>query len=522
MAKKSRSALTTQAQQIQTEVSDKANTNLRIGTMDQDLLDSLIHQDDPAVFTSVDTVYADIPAMLANQGLQTPKNFYRVDNAAADSDLVGYAYYEYLGGTTVTMADYKRVATQSFNYADFTVTSAPTYSEGRVFYDGTKKNFVFMNDRTEPRLDVGRETWTRAVNKTGTGTTNGKAVYITGSTGNLPNVELAKSDIEGTSEILGVYTEDVVIDDNGEVTSFGLVNDVATGSWGSGDVLYLDASTAGDLTNVKPDVPNFVVPVGIVVKSHASEGIIWINIGHIEPPIHRSINSAWSAFSGSTAATNYLKGYYTFESAVTPAGGTTLGGANLAYDAHVYFVLGVTSTDMVIRVSGTSYDDETGRTATDTEDIDTSGGVLDDYFETTKKWIGQISFALQSGTGVIAAYGWAAYWDNRNTKFVISALEWVGRAGANDTAPNIRLWHHKLTGWTYGVGGATPPTALVDMQSEFVTEYQFGTGQYFKFKKIGLSQLIDGTTDEGIIIGIDITANNAIANSNVELQIIGS
>ena len=398
----------------------------------------------------------------------------------------------------------------------------PAYNEGRVFYDDIKKNYVFMNDRTEPRMDLGRELWTRAINKTGSGTTNGIAVYISDATGNLPHASLAKADAEATSKTIGVFTEDVTIDGNGEVTGYGLVNDIDTDSWTVGDRLYVSETTAGELTNAQPTVPNFVVPVAIVIKKDASTGIIWVNIGHITEPIHRSVNSAWSAFSGSTAATNYLKGYYTFNSSFTPSGTPqALGTANLAYDGHVYFVLGASSTDMVIRVSGTSYDDSTGRTATDTEDIDTSGGVLDDYFETAKKFIGQVNITLQSGTGVIVVYGWAAYWDNRNTKFVVSAIEWVGRAGANDSAPNIRLWHHKLTGWTYGAGGATPPTAIVDMQAEFVTEYQFGTGQYFKFKKIGLSQLIDGTADEGIIIGIDITANNAVANSNVEVQIIG-
>lgn len=399
----------------------------------------------------------------------------------------------------------------------------PSYNEGRVFYHDVRKNYVFMNDRTEPRMDVGRELWTRAVNKTGSGTTNGKAVYISGSANSIPNVELAKADAESTARTIGVFTEDVTIDDNGEVTGYGLVNDIDTDSWTVGDRLWISPATAGELTNEKPVVPNYVVPVAIVIKKHASAGIIWVNIGHIDEPIHRSINSSWSAFSGSTAATNYLKGFYTFNTAFTPSGTPqALGAANIAYDGHVYFVLGASSTDMVIRVSGTSYDDSTGRTATDTEDVDTSGGVLDDYFETAKKWIGQVSITLQSGTGVIATYGWSSYWDNRNTKFVLSALEWVGRAGANDTSPNIRLWHHKLTGWTYGAGGAIPPTASINMQTEFVTEYQFSNGEYFKFKKIGLSQLVDGTASEGIIIGIDITANNAVANSNVEVQIIGS
>ena len=60
------------------------------------------------------------------------------------------------------------------------------------------------------------------------------------------------------------------------------------------------------------------------------------------------------------------------------------------------------------------------------------------------------------------------------------------------------------------------------MQNIHNTEYQFANGEYFKFKIIGLSQVIQGDTDEGIIIGVDITANNAVSNSTIEVQIIGS
>ncbi len=233
--------------------------------------------------------------------------------------------------------------------------------------------------------------------------------------------------------------------------------------------------------------------------------------------VHSHITDGWSSFSGSTSVTNWLRGFYTFESPVTPAGGQTLGTANIAYDAHVYFVLGASSTDMVIRVAGTSYDDITGRTASDTEDVDTSGGVLDDYFETTKKWIGQVNITLQNGSGVIVDYGWAAYFDNQNTEFIISAIEWNGRAGANDNAANLSLYKHAQTGWTYDGAGALIPPPITDMQTEFNTEFQLANAQHFRFKQLGINETIEGQNNEGILIGIDISANNAVSNSNIEI-----
>ena len=408
----------------------------------------------------------------------------------------------------------------AFDYADaIPQTVEPPYNEARYFYDDNKKNFVFMNDRLSPRLDIGREQWIRGVNKTGSGTTDGKVVYQNGTvTGDLPNMALARADSLTTSKALGLYTEDVAIDDDGEVTSFGLLNDIDTSLWTPGTVLYLSETTAGMLTSTIPPPPNAVVPIGFVIKQNATTGKIFVNVGHIEQPVNTSVNSAWSSFSGSTTSTNWVNGFYTFESSITPAGGTAMGIANVSYAAHVYFVLGASSTNMVIRINGTRIEDNGTRTINYNSDIDTTGAVLDDYFETPEKFIGQVTISLLSGTGVVVVYGWAAYWDNRNTRFVVSSLEWVGRAGANDPAPNILLYHHKTTGWTYNAAGAILPTPLVDMQSIHVNEFQFATGQYFKFKVIGLSDVIEGEGSEGIVIGIDITANNAVANSNIEMQ----
>jgi len=408
------------------------------------------------------------------------------------------------------------------NFVDFIPQDPePSQVEGRVYYDDIKKNYVFMNDRTDVRMDVGRELWVRSINKTGIGTTNGKVVYVSGASGDLPEVQLAKADSLATARVIAVFTEDVAIDDNGEATAFGLVNFVDTSAWTAGTQLYLSEITAGELTEIIPLPPNIILPVAVVLKSDVSSGILAVHIGDIDQTLNTAVNSAWTSFSGSTAETNWLKGYYTFEVPITPAGGTTMGTANLAYGARVYFVLGAASTDMVIRVSGTSHDDTTGRTASDTEDIDTSGGAIDDYFETTKNWIGQINITLQSGTGVTVCYGWATYWDNRKQRFVITSLEWTGRAGASDSGPNISLFHHSSIGWTYTGSGALLPTPIADMQTSYVTEFQFANAQYFKYKIIGFSEVVQGENSEGMVIGIDITANNAVANSNIEVQKIG-
>ena len=123
------------------------------------------------------------------------------------------------------------------------------------------------------------------------------------------------------------------------------------------------------------------------------------------------ISWAFDSPAGSTGEF-FFGGFYLWHSAAfTPAGGTNVGTANASYAAHSVVILGATSTDMVVRVTGTSITDDAVRTTSDTEDIDTSGGVSGAYFETSKKFLGQVSYTLQSGTGVIINAGWAKYYD---------------------------------------------------------------------------------------------------------------
>lgn len=60
---------------------------------------------------SVENRYPDIPALLADQANQTTGNFQSVVDASADPTVAnGYAYYEYLGTTLGTLADYRKLS----------------------------------------------------------------------------------------------------------------------------------------------------------------------------------------------------------------------------------------------------------------------------------------------------------------------------------------------------------------------------------------------------------------------------
>jgi hypothetical protein len=224
-----------------------------------------------------------------------------------------------------------------------------------------------------------------------------------------------------------------------------------------------------------------------------------------------------------TTGTFYFGGFYLFHTtSFTPAGGTAIGTANSSYAAHALVVLGASSTDMVIRVTGTSITDAGVRVASDTQDIDTSGGSAGDYFETSKKWLGQITYSLQSGTGVTIDAGFAKYWDNNNSDFIVTGFDitWVG--GANDAGANIELCHHRPVGWTYSGGGGTPtlPPATAAMATDYGAESDVKNNEPGAYKRANLGEAVNGSGSEGVMWRITTTTNKTFELGSILMRMV--
>lgn len=130
---------------------------------------------------------------------------------------------------------------------------------------------------------------TKVVNKTTPAVTLSKAAYqvclISGAQGQRLAVRLAKGDSDANSAgTLGIASETILINQEGFITSVGLIEDVnTTGSlqgetWADGDILYLSPTTFGAITNVKPVAPNHTVIVGYVEYAHVNHGKIYVKI----------------------------------------------------------------------------------------------------------------------------------------------------------------------------------------------------------------------------------------------------
>lgn len=209
---------------------------------------------------------------------------------------------------------------------------------------------------------------------------------------------------------------------------------------------------------------------------------------------------AWSFQTNDT--TDYAGGFYDFgatPNTFSPA--LNFGTANVARAAHFFIVTGaVPSAPVTIRCTGTSITDEGVRTTGDTEDITVAAATsVSSYFETDKKWNGQVTISVVSGTPFSCNYGWSKYHDVGNSDFVVTGFECLWESDSTDSTSDIELLHHKATGWTYNASGPPiRPTAIAARSTDYSTEndQQVGEGAW---KRVNLSLVVNGAGNEGIL-----------------------
>lgn len=106
-----------------------------------------------------------------------------------------------------------------------------------------------------------------------TALTKGQIVYISGHSGNKPEVSLAQSNSASTMPAFGFVQSDIAAEAEGFVVYSGLFKGIDTNtSYAEGDTLYVSATSAGDFQNTAPAGDNLIQNVGKIVKSHASNG----------------------------------------------------------------------------------------------------------------------------------------------------------------------------------------------------------------------------------------------------------
>lgn len=179
--------------------------------------------------------------------------------------------------STVTVADDGVI--ENANSVKFDITpSTITPVVGQLYWDIAENTLAINLDTTNGvTLSIGTEQYLRVVNKTGSTILDGKAVYINGAQGNRPTIALAKADAVNTSMLIGIATQNIADNAEGFITISGDVHGYDTSGFSAGDILYLSASTAGELTKIAPTSPNNVVLVATACNS-TNNGQITVNL----------------------------------------------------------------------------------------------------------------------------------------------------------------------------------------------------------------------------------------------------
>jgi hypothetical protein len=141
-------------------------------------------------------------------------------------------------------------------------------------------------------LQIGQESVIQVINKTGADLLESqyRAVRIRrvsegGAQGQRLAVVLAQANNDNNSaDTLGIVTENIVNNQEGFITSNGLVRNIDTTgalqgeTWTDGDILYLSPTIAGALTNIKPQGPQHTVIMGYVTYAHQNNGKIFVKV----------------------------------------------------------------------------------------------------------------------------------------------------------------------------------------------------------------------------------------------------
>jgi hypothetical protein len=225
--------------------------------------------------------------MSSFKDLQIRDKLIIVDRGSAMSDTpsTGYAYFYtydnkfYIKKSDDTILQFDALG----DYVDYVPQdTAPSYNEGRVWYDNLTKALTLFIDSEDVQLNLGREILIRVKNTTGSTIQNGSVVYPSGVDNGVITVELADASAKNKCRLIAVATEDILPEDSendgcGYVARLGQVNEVDTSAFASGGIVYLSPTTPGALTQTRPTDGHFVVIVGAVSDVNATTGSIVVD-----------------------------------------------------------------------------------------------------------------------------------------------------------------------------------------------------------------------------------------------------
>ena len=287
----------------------------------------------------------------------------------------------------------------------------------------------------------------------------------------------------------------------------------------TGTPVIVDAST-GDITATETNLVDIVV-IG-------TNGNLVINVDGVDYSEAYDTNLETTAANWDTSHTAALAGLgvtvsnalgvITLEKATAPVIVD-----NSAVD-HIAFTSAVAANLCVLTVTGVSITDAGVKNDSDSEVLvaDCSAASTNQYFETSKKWLGQVTYTLTGETGASFTfnYGYCKYEDFGNRDFTLTDIEFLAHAGANETSLDVQVKIHDANSYTYSAA-AFDPMAGADykMSTDYGTNNDLALNFDGAYKRSGLTDVVLGSQSQGIIVQITHTVNNGISHATLHLGV---
>lgn len=341
----------------------------------------------------------------------------------------------------------------------------------------------------------------------------------------------------------------------GATADMQLIFDGATGNVGIGIApttrLHVDNNAADTeaiitLENTGGNIQKFIGiqdPNGVITGSMGDEFTDYINGVKYFKQQGTATNTGWEVLGGiptiksyalannGTAGTFYVGGFYDAPAAdvTLTIGGSvtqTLGTAGQGWAAHAFIVAsGAGCADCVVTVTGISITDAGVKNGADSEIVIPDADELstNQYLETTKKWLGQVTYTLTGAAGAVTFnYGYEVHDDFGSREFIVTDFEVTGEMRANETGMNIELLHHEPSAFIYSAAAFVPnATPVISLATDHGTDGDdVASGNNFSYKRTMFSEDILGNDEEGTIIRVTLTGNNTANYMNIHLSVL--
>lgn len=206
----------------------------------------------------------------------TPQSMY-FKQSGAWTQLTGSTLYATAGANSnITSLSGITGAISTPDNIQFDTAASATVAVGNLRWNNTSKTMAFgIVDGTD-EVNIGEQMVAYVTNAESTTITRGQAVYLYQAQGNRASVKLAYNTGDSSSaKTLGLVLQDMAPNASGFVTTQGVLDKLNTNGFAEGATLYLGA-TPGSLTSTKPQAPNHLVYIGIVERSNAGNGQIYV------------------------------------------------------------------------------------------------------------------------------------------------------------------------------------------------------------------------------------------------------